>query len=110
MATFKRLRAATATTPDITTTPELSLGASVEEDGDILAYIRNTTITLYHAGATCAMGRKNDTRAVVDAQARVFGVQNLHVVQSTAYMLAEKIVEAILVGMWNLEHPLTQGL
>ncbi|KAL8920045.1 MAG: hypothetical protein Q9172_004675 [Xanthocarpia lactea] len=111
VAAFKRLREAITTISDITTTPELSPGPSVEEDEDVLTYIRNTTITLYHAGGTCAMGRRNDTGAVVDAQARVYGVQNLRVVdmsavpfvppghpQSTAYMLAEKIAEAIQVG------------
>lgn len=61
------------------------------------------------------MGRKNDTRAVVAAQARVCGVQNLGVVDvpfvplgnppSKAYMLAEKIAEAILIGNQTLEDP-----
>lgn len=109
VAAFKRLREAMAAIPQLTIGPELSPGPSVDDDGDILTYIRNTTIPLYHAGATCAMGRRNDTGAVVDAQARVFGVEKLRVVdmsavpfvppghpQSTAYMLAEKIAEAIL--------------
>ncbi|KAL8911362.1 MAG: hypothetical protein Q9171_003456 [Xanthocarpia ochracea] len=111
VAAFKRLREAITTVSDITTTPELNPGPSVEEDEDVLTYIQNTTIPLYHAGGTCAMGRRNDTGAVVDAQARVYGVQGLRVVdmsavpfvppghpQSTAYMLAEKIADAIQVG------------
>lgn len=110
-AAFKRLREAMAAIPELTIGPELSPGPSVEDDGEILTYIRNTTIPLYHAGGTCAMGRRNDTRAVVNAQARVYGVENLRVVdmsavpfvpsghpQSTAYMLAEKIAENILRG------------
>ncbi|KAI4220589.1 MAG: hypothetical protein L6R36_007519, partial [Xanthoria steineri] len=109
VAAFKRLREAMAAIPQLTIGPEVSPGPSVEEDGDILTFIRNTTIPLYHAGATCAMGKRNDTGAVVDAQARVFGVERLRVVdlsavpfvppghpQSTAYMLAEKIAEYIL--------------
>ena len=64
---------------------------------------------LHHAGATYAIGRKNDTRAVVNAQARVYRVQSLRVVgmstlpfvppgypQSSFYMLAEKIADDIL--------------
>ncbi|CAL8576587.1 hypothetical protein XPA_002462 [Xanthoria parietina] len=111
VAAFKRLREAMAAIPELTIGPELSPGPSVEDDGEILTYIRNTTIPLYHAGGTCAMGRRNDTRAVVNAQARVYGVENLRVVdmsavpfvpsghpQSTTYMLAEKIAENILRG------------
>ncbi|KAL8867578.1 MAG: hypothetical protein Q9174_005576 [Haloplaca sp. 1 TL-2023] len=111
VAAFKRLREAIATIPKITVGPELTPGLKVQTDEDILTYIRNTTVPLHHAGATCAMGRRNDTSAVIDAQARVYGVQNLRVVgvsalpfvppghpQSTVYMLAEKIAEDILMG------------
>ena len=55
------------------------------------------------------MGKQSDPMAVVDTQARVFGVQGLRVVdasafpflppghpQSTVYMLAEKIAGNIL--------------
>ncbi|KAL8835112.1 MAG: hypothetical protein Q9176_007106 [Flavoplaca citrina] len=108
---FKRLREAIATIPNITTGPELSPGSSVQSDEDILRHIQNTTVSLHHAGATCAMGRRNDTRAVVDSKARVYGVDNLRVVdvsalpfvppghpQSTVYMLAEKIADDLLSG------------
>ena len=112
IAAFKRLRQAFDKISNITTSPELSPGSTVQSDQDILTYIRNTSIPLYHAGGTCAMGRVNDTRAVVDGQARVHGVQNLRVVdmsavpfippghpQATAYMLAEKIAEDIRKGV-----------
>lgn len=111
VAAVKRIRQAFATVSNVTIGPELSPGPTVQSDGDILTYVRNTTIPLYHAGATCAMGRSSDTRAVVDARARVRGVQNLRVVdlsavpfvppghpQATVYMLAEKIAEDILKG------------
>ncbi|KAL8951236.1 MAG: hypothetical protein Q9222_002781, partial [Ikaeria aurantiellina] len=111
VAAFKRLRQAIATIPNITVGPELSPGSKVQSDEDLLTYIRNTTVPLHHAGATCAIGKKNDTKVVIDTQARVYGVQSLRVVgvshlpfippghpQSTVYMLAEKIAEDILMG------------
>ncbi|KAF6228247.1 hypothetical protein HO133_007977 [Letharia lupina] len=112
VAALKRIRQAFATVPNITAGPELAPGPTVQTDQEILTYIRNTSIPLYHAGATCAMGKTSDTRAVVDAHARVIGVQNLRVVdmsavpfippghpQATLYMLAEKIADDIRNGL-----------
>lgn len=84
-------------------------GLNVTSDADILAYIQASFMTIYHAAATCKMGSSNDSMAVVDSQARVYGAQNLRVVdassfpflppghpQSTVYALAEKIAADIL--------------
>ena len=84
-------------------------GLNVTSDADILAFIQASAMTIYHAAATCKMGKSNDTMAVVDSQARVYGTQNLRVVdasafpflppghpQSTIYALAEKITADIL--------------
>ncbi|KAI4160593.1 MAG: hypothetical protein LQ342_005614 [Letrouitia transgressa] len=111
IAAFKRIRQAFNKISNITAGPELSPGPTVQSNQEILTYIRNTSIPLYHAGATCAMGRRNDFRAVVDGHGRVYGVQNLRVVdlsavpfvppghpQATVYMLAEKIAEDIRKG------------
>jgi choline dehydrogenase len=111
VAALKRIRQAFATISEITPGPELAPGADVQSDADILAYIQNVCVPFYHAGATCAMGKKGDVNAVVDSQARVFGVEGLRVVdlsaapfappghpQATVYMLAEKIADVILKG------------
>ena len=111
VAAFKRMRQAWASIPDIVIGSELAPGSSVQSDADILAYIRNTTTTLYHAAGTCAMGKLGDKNAVVDSKAKVFGVEGLRVVdnsatpfavpghpQSTVYMLAEKIADLIRNG------------
>ncbi len=111
VAALKRIRQAWTTISNITIGPELVPGPNVQSDADILAYIRNSTTTIYHAAATCAMGRKGDVNAVVDSSAKVFGVQGLRVVdnsaapfavpghpQSTVYMLAEKIADLIRKG------------
>ena len=109
VAAFKRMRQAWRSIANITLGPEIVPGPSVQTDADILNYVRNVSIPLYHAGATCAMGKEGDANAVVDSQARVFGVQGLRVVdmsaapftppghpQATVYMLAEKIAADIL--------------
>lgn len=42
---------------------------------------------MYHASCTCKMGKLSDPVAVVDSQARVIGVQNLQVVDASAFLL-----------------------
>ncbi|KAI4864081.1 putative glucose-methanol-choline oxidoreductase [Hypoxylon rubiginosum] len=79
-------------------------GNNVTTDAEIETAVRTDFETVWHAACTCAMGKADDTNAVVDSQARVIGVQNLRVVdassfpilvpghpQSTIYGLAEKI-------------------
>ncbi|KAL9579654.1 MAG: hypothetical protein Q9212_004981 [Teloschistes hypoglaucus] len=108
LAALKRMPQAFSTIANITTGPELAPGTNVTSDADLLAYIRNTSGPLWHAGATCAMGRQGDPGAVVDPRARVFGVEGLRVVdlsaaplvppvhpQAIVYMLAEKIADDI---------------
>ncbi|KAL8989660.1 MAG: hypothetical protein Q9177_001502 [Variospora cf. flavescens] len=86
-------------------------GTNVTSDEDILAVIRQSATSINHAAGTCAMGKAGDRHAVVDARARVIGVQGLRVVdasafpflppghpQATVYALAEKIADDILKG------------
>lgn len=89
--------------------PEVLPGANVTTDAQIEAYVRETINTVYHASCTCKMGKAEDAMAVIDSQARVYGVSNLRVVdasslpflvpghpQSTLYALAEKIAADII--------------
>ena len=86
-------------------------GANVTSDEDILHYVQQSLIQIYHAAATCKMGRPSDKLAVLDSRARVYGAQNLRVVdassfpfltpghlQSVVYALAEKIAADIIGG------------
>ncbi|KAJ9206889.1 CAZyme family AA3 [Paecilomyces variotii] len=86
-------------------------GSNYTTDAQIKDIIGQSMTTVYHASCTCKMGSKNDTNAVLDSSARVYGVQNLRVVdassfpflppghpQSLIYALAEKIAEDILRG------------
>jgi len=86
-------------------------GENITTDADILASIKKNMNTLYHATSTNKMGKADDGLAVVDVHGRVYGMQNLRIVdasvfpflppgmpQSTVYMLAEKISDDIKNG------------
>ncbi len=98
-------------TQGLTDGKEALPGLNVTSDADILTYIKKSLIQIYHAAATCKMGASNDTMAVLDNRARVYGTQNLRVVDAssfpfltpghpmaTIYALAEKIAADILGG------------
>jgi len=106
IAGFKRARQIASATPLLDN--EVFPGPVVQSDAEILAFLKNTTVTIYHASATCAMGRRGDPAAVVDTHGKVFGVSRLRVVdasafnllppghcQSTVYALAEKLADDI---------------
>lgn len=112
IAAFKRGRQVWAQMSEITIGDEYRPGPETQSDEDIWRWIQEDAITVWHASATCKMGRSNDSMAVVDSKARVYGTRNLRVVdasafpflppghpQSTIYALAEKIAEDIKMGL-----------
>jgi choline dehydrogenase len=114
VAAFKRGRELwkTPAAQAIKTDPETSPGETIQTDVQIADYIKGNLFGIYHASSTCSMGKRNDTKAVVDSKARVYGVKGLRVVdnsvvpfavpghpQATVYMLAEKIADTILRGL-----------
>jgi choline dehydrogenase-like flavoprotein len=114
IAAYKRVRQAFASSfmkPVLADEIEYFPGPEVQTDEQILDTIRETLLTVWHASATCKMGKASDPMAVVDNRARVFGVTGLRVVdasafallppghpQSVIYALAEKISRHILNG------------
>lgn len=129
VAMFKRIReaASTGVMAPVMIGPEYDPGSHVQTDDDILEYIHNSMMTIWHPACTCKMGTADDPMAVVDSQARVFGVERLRVVDASAFpilppghpqstvckftilfpeikvdsrsdMLAEKISEAMIHG------------
>ena len=60
---------------------ELEPGADVQSDDELLAFARERGNTLYHPVGSCKMG--SDPMAVVDAQLRVHGIQNLRVIDAS---------------------------
>lgn len=87
VAAFKRARAVftnNATRP-IVLGDEAFPGLNVSSDAEILDLIQRSAAASYHASATCAMGRANDSKAVLDSKARVYGVKGLRVVDASAF-------------------------
>ncbi|KAK7718758.1 hypothetical protein SLS64_002719 [Diaporthe eres] len=51
-------------------------GPQVQTDEEIIDYISTSIGVLYHASATCPMGKADDPKAVVDSTGKVFGTKN----------------------------------
>jgi choline dehydrogenase len=60
---------------------EVAPGADVTDDESLAAYIRETCGTVFHPIGTCKMG--TDSKAVVDPELRVYGVEGLRVVDAS---------------------------
>jgi choline dehydrogenase len=86
LAGIKRVRElfATSSMQPVLIGTEAFPGPEMQTDEEILGSVRRATSTVFHAAATCAMGRTNDTLAVVDSKARVIGVKNLRVVDASS--------------------------
>ncbi|KUJ17548.1 glucose-methanol-choline oxidoreductase [Mollisia scopiformis] len=111
IASFRYIRAleATESLKELLVDGELVPGDSVQTDEEIWEYIQKGTTSLSHASCTNKMGKSDDKMAVVDSDAKVYGIKNLRVVdassfpflvpgqpQSMVYALAEKIADRIL--------------
>ncbi len=112
IAGFKRVRKIWESMPGLTIGEEyFPTYRNVTSDAEILQHIRESSIQLWHAAATCKMGRSRDPMAVLDTRARVRGVSGVRVVDAssfpflppghpmaTVYMLALKIADDVLKG------------
>jgi choline dehydrogenase len=105
VAGYKRVREmfATSAIQPVLIGPEYFPGANITSDEDILHVIRQTVSTVYHAACTCAMGRSNDSNAVVDSKARVLGVSGLRVVDASAFPLLPPGHPVATICKWSVE-------
>ncbi|HEX8756670.1 MAG TPA: choline dehydrogenase [Steroidobacteraceae bacterium] len=62
---------------------EIQPGAAVQSDEQIDEFVRQHVESAYHPSCSCKMGSPDDPQAVVDAQARVIGMEGLRVVDSS---------------------------
>lgn len=93
IAAYKRVRQAFASKymqPVLADPVEYFPGPDVKTDEQILNTIRDTLMTVWHAACTCKMGRKEDPMAVIDSDAKVFGVSGLRVVDARYVSFASK--------------------
>ena len=112
VAALKWLQQALNNVQNITVGPEFTSGVKVQTDEDILTFIRNSSISFYHAGGMCTMGKVGEKGSVMDIRARVIGMQGLRVIdmsallfvlpehlQAMVYGFAEKIADEIRKGL-----------
>jgi choline dehydrogenase len=62
-------------------------GNTIDTDEKILQIIKSSVQTVWHASCTCAMGTMDNPMAVIDSNARVFGVKSLRVVDASSFPL-----------------------
>lgn len=87
IAMFKRMREAfqsDAMAP-VVIGKEYYPGETVQSNAEILEFIKNNMMTLWHPSCTCKMGSSDDEMAVVDSEARVYGVSGLRVIDASAF-------------------------
>lgn len=90
------------------TKAEMLPGKNIDEQNKIKQFIKDEAWG-HHACGTCKIGRKDDKMAVLDSDFRVYGTQNLRVVDASVfpfipgffivtpiYMISEKASDAIL--------------
>jgi len=58
-------------------------GKDLDSDAALLAYARETGVTLYHPVSTCRMGTNPKNGDVVDSRLRVYGLEGLRVVDAS---------------------------
>ena len=60
---------------------EIRPGEQIKDDAGLLNFVRNNGQTSWHSISTCRMGKKK--MDVVDYNLKVYGVQNLRVIDSS---------------------------
>lgn len=91
---------------------EIQPGDNAQSDEALDAFIKEHVESAYHPCGTCKMGAVNDPMAVVDAKARVIGVDGLRVADSSIFpritngnlnapsiMVGEKVSDFVLGNM-----------
>jgi choline dehydrogenase/4-pyridoxate dehydrogenase len=64
---------------------EFAPGSDRIRDDDVDAYVRSAVTTSYHPAGTCRMGTADDPDAVVTADLKVIGTDNLRVVDASIF-------------------------
>jgi choline dehydrogenase len=62
---------------------EIAPGPHVRSDAELMDYVRNSVVTLYHPVGTCAMGSEARWGSVLDPELKVRGLTGLRVVDAS---------------------------
>ena len=92
---------------------EIQPGAAVTDDEEILSWVRANAESAYHASCTCKMGGDADPMAVLDADCRVRGIENLRVADSSIFPIIPNgnlNAPSIMVGEKAADHILGRPL
>ena len=92
---------------------ELQPGAAVVTDEAIDAFVRDHVESAYHPSCSCKIGGDGDPMAVVDAELRVRGVDNLRVVDSSvmpSVTTGNLNAPTIMIGEKGADHILGKGM
>jgi choline dehydrogenase-like flavoprotein len=82
-------------------------GQDVQSDDQIQEVIRASANSVYNAAGTNRMGKADDKLAVVDSKARVIGVDDLRVVDASAFPFLPPGQPQATVCKWQLIKPCT---
>ncbi|WP_375174122.1 choline dehydrogenase [Pseudooceanicola sp.] len=86
---------------------EIQPGAELQSDDELDGFIREHVESAYHPCGTARMGRRDDPMAVVDPEARVIGVDNLRLADSSVFPLIPNgnlNAPSIMVGEKAADH------
>ena len=78
---------------------EFDPGMDTDTDAEWETYVRNNVFTFFHPLGTCAMLPKKDG-GVVDSKLRVYGVENLRVVDASIIpMIVSAHIQTAIYGI-----------
>lgn len=63
---------------------EVFPGPAAQDDASLAAHAKRFVKTVYHPAGTCAMGRDNDTQAVLTTELKLRGIAGLRVIDASA--------------------------
>ncbi|MRX50023.1 choline dehydrogenase [Paracoccus sp. S-4012] len=92
---------------------EILPGEAVQTDAQIDAFLRDNVESAYHPCGTARMGRADDPLAVVDAEARVIGVEGLRVADTSIFPRVTNgnlNAPAMMAGEKVADHVLGRGM
>ncbi|KAK6063600.1 GMC oxidoreductase [Seiridium cupressi] len=87
LQSFRRLQGilnSTSLAPVLVGHASFPPASALQTDAQVLEFVKTYPNPLFQASGTARMGRKSDPMAVIDSKARVFGVNNIRIVDASS--------------------------